>query len=145
EMKNYQEALSSLKKAEPALGNFWEYNYIYALSYYNLGMFAHAVTYAERSVNLNSSESLHYNLAGKIYLKLGDYIKAEKNFRKYLEIKKDVSTETYIFLAEACLNNSKTTEAMELFDRVLSADPDNKLALDGKRNAVLIQNKKQGS
>ncbi len=135
-LHNYDASLSALKKAGPALGNFWEYNYIFSMMYYNIDMYAHAATYVERSIKLNSKEAVHYNLAGKIYLNLGDYVKAETNFRKYIKITDNISADTYAFLAEACLHNNKTDEALEFYERALKEDPLNKLALDGKRNAA---------
>jgi tetratricopeptide (TPR) repeat protein len=136
ELENYENALLNLKQAESALDNFWEFNYLSAFAYYKLGMHAHAVTLVERSISLNSSESVHFNLAGRIYLKLGDYPNAEKYLRRYIIIKEKVAPETYAFLAEACLHNKKTDEAMMLFDKALAEDPLNKLAADGKKNAA---------
>jgi tetratricopeptide (TPR) repeat protein len=136
ELNNFEQALSNLRQAESALNNFWEYNYLSALAYYNLGMHAHSVTLIERSISLNSREALNYNLAGRIYLKLGDYPNAEKHLRKYIVIKENVQADTYAFLAEACFHNKKTEEAMELFDKALAADPNNKIAADGKKNAA---------
>ncbi len=142
EKKNYQGALAVLKKAEPVMGNLWEYNYLSALSYYNIGMYAHALSFAERSINLNREESSLYSLAGRIYLKLGDFLKAEKNLQKFLDIKGDITSDTLALMAEACFNNGKITEAMEYFDKSLTMDPANKLALDGKRNAAGILNER---
>jgi tetratricopeptide (TPR) repeat protein len=141
ELQNYKAALENLKKAEPALNNFWEYNYLSALVYYHLGMYAHGVSLAKKAVNLNPNEPLNYNITGRIYLKIGDYPKAEKYLRQYISLKEDVSADVYAFLAEACFNNKKTAEAIELFDKALNADPENKIALDGKKNAADYMNR----
>lgn len=135
ELKKYESALNYLKKAEPSLSNFWEHCYLSALTYYNMGMYAHAVSLAEKSISLNSRETVHYNLAGKIYLKLGDYVKAEKYLRTYVEKKDNVASDTYAYLAEACLHNRKAGEAIEFFNKALLVDPYNKTAIDGKKSA----------
>jgi tetratricopeptide (TPR) repeat protein len=136
ELSNYDAAIKNIKKAEPALSNFWEYNYISALIYFNLGMHAHAAKLIDKSITLNAREAVNFNLAGKIYLKLGDYPTAEKHLRHFIEMKDQVASDTYAFLAEACLNNRKTAEALDFFDKALAADPDNKMAIIGKKNAV---------
>lgn len=137
-LHNYDSSLSALKKAGPALGNFWEYNYIFSMLYFNIGMYAHAAKYAERSINLNNGEAVHYNLAGNIYLKLGDYVKAETNFRKYIKMTENILPDTFTLIAEACLNNNKTEEALEFYEKALKADPLSKPALEGKKNAVRL-------
>jgi tetratricopeptide (TPR) repeat protein len=145
ELKNYQEAVPHLKKAESSLNNFWEFNYLSAYTYYHLDMHAHAVSLAERAIKLNGREAISYHLAGKIYLKLGEYPKAEKHLRKYITIKENVAPDTYAYLAEACLYNKKTREALELYEKALAADPHNKLALAGKKNATDYLNKNKVS
>jgi tetratricopeptide (TPR) repeat protein len=137
-LKNYNKALSFAKKADGVYSNFWELNQIYAETYYNLGMFAHAVTPIEKAIKLNPDESLPYEWAGKIYFKLGDYVKAEKNFLKYIESIEDASSDIYAKLAEACLKSKKTKDAFAYYSIAVKLDPHNKLAVEGKSKAALI-------
>jgi tetratricopeptide (TPR) repeat protein len=139
-LKDYENALLYAKKADVMYSNFWELNQIYAETYYNLGMYAHAVTPIEKAIKLNPSESSPYEMAGKIYLKLGDYLKAEKNFLKYIETIEDASSDIYTKLAEACLKGEKPKDALAYFDIAIKLDPENKTALAGKNKAASILN-----
>ena len=137
-LKNYEEALKYAKKSEAMYANYWELNKIYAETYYNLGMYAHAVQPVEKAIKLNPTVPVPYELAGKIYLKLGDYIKAEKNFLKYIESIEDASSDIYTKLAEACLKNHKAKDALAYYDIAIKLDPQNNAAIAGKNKASSI-------
>ncbi len=137
-LENYESALQSAKKAEGIYSNFWELNIIYAEIYYQLGMYAHAVPSAEKAMKLNPGEPSIFELAGKIYLKHGDYLKAEKYFRLYIELVENASAENYTKLAEACLKVNKPKDALAYFDIALKLDPLNKFAIEGKKNASSV-------
>ena len=138
--KNYESALAYAKRAEGMYSNYWELNQIYAETYFNLGMYAHAVDFIEKAIKLNSGESSPYEWAGKIYLKQGDYLKAEKNFIKYIESIEDASSDIYTKLAEACLKARKTQDALAYYDIAIKLDPENKIALAGKDQASSLLN-----
>jgi len=138
--KNYESALAYAKKAEGMYSNYWELNQIYAETYLNLGMYAHATDFIEKAIKLNTGESTPYEWAGKIYLKQGDYLKAEKNFLKYIESIEDASSDIYTKLAEACLKARKTKDALAYYDIAIKLDPENKIALAGKDQASSILN-----
>ena len=137
-LKNYESALEYAKRSDSIYSNFWELNQIYAETYYNLGMYAHAVAPIEKAIKLNPSLALPFEWAGKIYLKLGDYQKAEKNFLKYIETIEDASSDIYTKLAEACLKNKNTKEALAYYDIAIKLDPSNELAKQGKNMASTI-------
>jgi len=139
-LKNYESALVYAKKADGMYSNYWELNKIYAETYFNLGMYAHAADFIEKAIKLNPDESVPYEWAGKIYLKLGDYLKAEKNFLKYIESIEDVSSDIYTKLAEACLNAQKTQDALAYYDIAIKLDPENSIALAGKNRASSLLN-----
>jgi tetratricopeptide (TPR) repeat protein len=141
ELQNFNGALEYLKKAEVMLNNFWELKLTYAVCYYNLGMYAHAVTPIESSIRLNPKEPSVYGWGGKIYLKLGDYLKAEKYFRKQIDLSADISSDAYTGLAEACLKNKKINDALNYFDIALKIDPENISAKDGKKFANSLNKK----
>ena len=139
---NYEKALTYAKKAELMYTNYWELNAIYADIYYNLGMHAHAVSPIEKAIKLNPNEPSVFELAGRIYFKLGDFIKAEKNFLKHIEASSDPLADAYAKLAEACLKGNKANDALAYFDIALKMDPENKYAIEGKKSASKIVNKK---
>ena len=141
-LSNYEKALTYAKKAELMYSNYWELNAIYADIYFNLGMNAHAVSPIEKAIKLNPTEPSVYNLAGKIYFKLGDFIKAERNFLKHIDASADTSAEAYTELADACLHANKANDALVYFDLALKIDPNNKYALEGKKSAnKIVKNK----
>lgn len=139
---NFQQAIEYAKIAEVMYNNYWELNAIYANIYYNLDMHAHAVNPIEKAIKLNPTESELYGLAGRIYFKLGDFFKAEKNFLKLVESSEEVSSDAYASLAEACLKGNKLKDAEAYFDLALKLDPENKNASYGKNflSAVLNNN-----
>ncbi len=139
-LKNYESALSYAKRSDSIYSNFWELNQIYAETYYNLGMYAHAVAPIEKAIKLNPGEALPYEWAGKVYLKLGEYQKAEKNFLLYIEAIEDVSSDIYTKLAEACLKNKNPKDALAYYDIAIKLDPSNELAKKGKNMASTILN-----
>ncbi|MHB8578463.1 MAG: tetratricopeptide repeat protein [Ignavibacteriaceae bacterium] len=139
-LKNFESALAFAKKADVLYSNFWELNKIYAETYFNLGMFAHAVAPVEKAIKLNQNEASPYELAGKIYLKLGDYQRAEKYFLKFIELIDDASSDIYAKLAEACLKSSNPIDALLYFDIAIKLDPYNKNAIEGKRDTEQFLN-----
>ncbi len=140
-LKNFERALNYAKKTEELYSNFWELNFIYADCYYNLGMYAHAVNPIEKAIKLNPKENILFQLAGKIYLKHGDYLKAEKNFLKFIESIENVSSDDYTKLGEACLKAAKAKDAMNYFDVAIKLDPKNIFAIEGKKSASKLLNK----
>jgi tetratricopeptide (TPR) repeat protein len=141
-LSNYEKALTYAKKAELMYSNYWELSAIYADIYFNLGMHAHAVSPIEKAIKLNPNEPSIYKLAGKIYFKSGDFIKAERNFLKHIDVSADTTADAYTELAEACLHGNKANDALVYFDLALKIDPDNKYALEGKKSANnIVKNK----
>lgn len=141
ELGNFESALKYAKRTDIIYSNFWELNLIYGIIYYNLGMYAHGIVPIEKAIKLNSKEAASYEWGGKIYLKLGDYLKAEKFFLKYIENMDSVSSDIYTKLGEACLMASKAKDALTYFDVALKLDPENIFAREGKKNASHILNK----
>ncbi len=140
-LKNFERALNYAKKTEEFYSNFWELNFIYADCYYNLGMYAHAVNPVEKAIKLNPKEISLFKLAGKIHLKHGDYLKAEKHFLRFIESIENVTSDDYTKLGEACLKAFKAKDAINYFDVAISLDPANKFAVEGKKSASILLNK----
>lgn len=136
ELKDYERSLSFAKKAELMYGNFWELNLVFAIAYFNLSMFAHAIIPVERAIKLNPNYALARKWAGNIYLKSGDFLKAVDNFLKFLELSEETSAEIYTNLGEACFKARKAKDALAYFEMALKLEPENKFALTGKENAT---------
>ena len=127
-----------LKKTEVVYSNFWEWNFLIAVAYYNLGMYTHAIKPVQKAITLNPKEMSVSKWAGKIFLRTGDYVKAEKQFLKYIEAGDNAEADIYAGLAEACLKSKKAMDALAYFEIALKLDPENKYALEGKKNADII-------
>lgn len=137
-LKDFKSALEYLKKIEVVYSNFWEWNLLISVVYYNLGMYTHAVLPIGKSLKLNPRENSVHKWAGKIYLKSGDYQKAEKQFLEYIDAGEKTEADIYTELAEACLKSKKPADALAYFEIALKLDPENRLAEQGKKNADII-------
>jgi tetratricopeptide (TPR) repeat protein len=140
-LKDFNSALEFLKKTEAVYSNFWEWNLLISVVYYNLGMYTHAIKPVQKALALNPKERSASKWAGKIYMRTGDYIKAEKQFLNYIEAGDNAEADIYAELAEACLKSKKTADALAYFEIALKLDPENKFALEGKKNVHTILRK----
>lgn len=140
ELENYDIALDFAKRAEPVYFDYWEFNYLVAKIYYKLGMIEHSIKPIEKSIQQNKKQAELFELAGKIYLKAGNYIKAEKKYLKFIEISTETTPEVYIELAQVCLKSDKARDALKYFEIAIQLDPKNRYALQGKKNAKSILN-----
>ncbi len=134
-LKNFNSALEYLKKTEIVYSNFWEWNMLISVVYYNLGMYTHAIVPVGKSLKLNPQEKSVHKWAGKIYLKTGDYQKAEKQLLAYIDAGEEPEADIYTELAEACMKSQKPADALAYFEIALTLDPENRLAEQGKKNA----------
>jgi tetratricopeptide (TPR) repeat protein len=81
-----------------------------------------------------------YEWAGKIYFKIGDYLKAEKNLLRFIESIDNASSDTYNRLADVCLKREKAKDALNYYEIALKLDPGNTFAADGiKKAGTLIK------
>ncbi len=134
-LKDYKSAENFLKKIEAAYSSYWEFHYLSAQVYKNIGMIEHAITSAEKTIKLNPKQPDAFALAGQLQLAFGDYKKAERRFYKCIELKEDLTSDIYTGLAEACLKSDKTKDALAYFNTALKIDPENRAALKGKETA----------
>ena len=137
-LRDFKSSLEYLKKTEIVYSNFWEWNLLISVVYYNLGMYTHAVVPVGKSLKLNPQENSAHKWAGKIYLKTGDYQKAEKQFLTYIDAGESADADIYTELAEACLKSKKPADALAYFEIALKLDPENKFAEEGKKNADTV-------
>lgn len=138
ELGNFPSALEYAKKSEIFYTNFWELNLVLAKIYFHLMMLNHSVSAINKAIRLNSCEPSVYEWAGKIFMKEGEYLKAEENFMKHIEMSENPSSDVYSELGNACLKNNKTKEALDYFELALNINPHNKLAADGKKNVNVL-------
>ena len=134
EMKDFEQAISYAKQSELFFSSHWELHLIYANCYYHLGMDTHAVLSIEKAIKLNPNAVNLYELAGKIYLRVGEYLKAESYFKKFIDSNEEISAEVYSQLGEACKISNKLEWAQNYFELALKIDPNNKKAMLGMQN-----------
>ncbi len=137
-LKDFRSALDYLKKTEIVYSNFWEWNLLITVVYYNLAMYTHAIVPVGKALKLNPQEKSVHKWAGKIYLKTGDYQKAEKQFLAYIDSGDSADADIYTELAEACLKSKKAADALAYFEIALKLDPQNKFAEEGRKNADTV-------
>lgn len=128
----YDEAIEWIKKAEALNRENWEIQRLYAQIYFNQGMFLHAASAVEKAIKLNSEDASLYELAGKSYLKLSDYEKAEANFLKFISASEG-NSDVFTCLGLVYLNKKKIEDASSCFEKALTLDPFNEIALDGMK------------
>jgi len=133
-LTNFDLALLYAKQAEAYYSNYYELHLLFAIIYYYLTMTAHAVTSIEKTLKLNKSDLSVNEWAGKIYLKSGDYKKAEKYLTKFIEESSEVSPEIYSHLGITYLYTNKIKDAENYFNLALKFDPKNKVALEAVKN-----------
>jgi len=138
QLNNFKDALTYAKKSEIVYSNFWELNLIFAIIYYHLGMSSHSVSFIRKAVKLNPDESVVYLWAGRIYLKTGEYLKAEENFLKHIDMHECPSSEVYSELADIYMKEKKIQDAIRYFDIALKLNPLNQSAVSGRVNAAVI-------
>lgn len=134
EMKDFEQALMYAKQSELFYSSHWELHFIYAKCYFQLGMDAHAVLAIEKAMKLNPKTVLPYEWAGKIFLRTGEYPKAENYLMKFIESNELASADIYSQLADACMKSNKIESALSYYEQALKIDPSNKYALTGMQN-----------
>ena len=142
ELGQYESALKYAKKAEIMYDDFWELYLIYAKIYYSLQMYTHSSEAILEGIKLRPDETQLYEWAGKIQIKLNNFIKAKKYFEKHIDLKDHITPDDYIYLADACLKSGELKEALNFFDTAIKLDPGNSSALKGKEKTNNLINKK---
>ncbi len=130
EYNNYDRALGFANQALSLVKDNWEVHLVLGIINYHKSNYKNAAAEFERAIKLNDSEAVAFEWAGKAYLKLGDYLKAETYFLDYVA-NSEVTSEAYSYLGLACLNAQKIKEAITYFNLALNLDPANEVALEG--------------
>ena len=142
ELEQFESSLKYARKAEVMYNNHWELSLLMAKNYFCLGMFTHASDIILKGIKLKSDEPMLYEWAGKINMKLDNFVKARNYFQKQIELKDKITSGDYTFLAEACLKSGKLKEALGFYDTAIKIDPRNISAIKGKEytNQLLTNN-----
>lgn len=129
-LHDYNSAYKYLKAAEKLFTGSYELFLLYSIVFYYQGMDANAITAINKALKLNSKDADVHKWAGKIFMKAGEFLKAESHFQKYLSITDQHSTDVYFELGIACFNSKKLNEARSYLEFVLKHEPDNHKATE---------------
>jgi len=142
DLKQYESALKYAKKAKVMYNNHWELYLIIAKIYFHLKMYTHSCDSILKGIKLNVDETTLFEWAGKIHLKLDNFVKAKEYFEKHIDLKDNITSSDYFYLADACLKTGELKKALNFFNTAVKLDPGNHSALKGKEKANnLIKNK----
>ena len=142
ELYQYENALKYAKKAELMYNDDSELYLLFTKIYYYLKMYTHSSDSILKAIKLDENEAVLYEWAGKVNLKLDNFIKAKNYFKKHIDLKDNVSADDYTNLADACMKTGELHEALSYFDTAIKLDPENRLALEGKGKASELLKKR---
>lgn len=116
----YASATAMLKEIlakEP--GNSKAYHHLGVISF-NSGKFSDAIKDFEKALAADGTNFQSRFLLGDCYRALDDYVKAEEQFRKAIDLKEDVFA--MLNLADAVFKQGRLKDAEDIFTRVLKKD-----------------------
>ena len=145
ELKQFENALKYAKKAEVMYDDHWELYLIFTKIYYHLKMYTHASDAILKGIKLDANEAVLFEWAGKINLKMDNFVKARKYFKKHIDLKDQITSGDYTYLAEACLRSGNLDDALNYYDTAIKLDPQNQLALKGKEKTNNLLNNRLAS
>ena len=138
ELRNFESALEYIKESELVYSNFWELYLLHAIIYYNLDMYTHAVSSVIKALKLKTNEPAVCKWAGKIFLKTGEYLKAEEYFLNYIGMIEEPTSEIYSELGEVFMKTNRAKNAFQYYELALKLDPNDKFAAEGIKKASSI-------
>lgn len=71
--------------------NHWELYLIVAKIYFHLKMYTHCCDSIIKWIKLNADETTLFEWAGKIHLKLDNFVKAKEYFEKHIDLKDSIT------------------------------------------------------
>ena len=125
-LKNYSEALSSLKQSIELDPNNSTALHLYA-TMLNQQKSSECVSFYEQSFKINSRSYLTFNGLGNFYLKTNEFEKAENFYSKAIEINPKRSAKIYknrAYLREKLNKNSDAKEDLKLYLKYFPKAPD---------------------
>lgn len=139
--KDYDKALHTLNKAAMFYENFYEMHLLFAQCFYYLGMDAHATKAIEKALKLKKKDYSVLEWAGLIYLRVGDYKKAESFLIKAVKENENTNPSIFFNLGITMMRADNPIEAQKYFDKVLELDPKNKAVKEAIKNLSKSYNK----
>ena len=124
----YDKALEFAKKSESFLSQNFNVHLVQAKILFRKEMYFHALESINMALNLNDSDGAVFKWAGKIFIKLGEYKRAEFYLSEYITTC-EPDAEVYSLLGIAYKNNKKKNEALNCFNKSLKIDPTNEFVL----------------
>lgn len=128
-LAQFDSALEVLKKAEKIFSLNWELHLVIAQIYYFKEMYFHAYDEIKKAIKLENNHEV-YEWAGKILIKMGEFENAEKYLRNSLH-SDNPKAEIYSLLGLTYLNTNEYQKAKDYFQKALSINPQDKVAIDG--------------
>ena len=125
-LKNYSEALSSLKESIELDSNNSTALHLYA-TMLNQQNAPECVSFYERSLKINARSYLSFNGLGNFYLKTNEFEKAENSYTKAIEINPKRSAKIYknrAYLREKLNKNSDAKEDLKSYLKYFPKAPD---------------------
>ena len=125
-LKNYSEALSSLKESVKLDSNNSTALHLYA-TMLNQQNSPECVSFYERSLKINNKSYLTFNGLGNFYLKTNQFEKAENSYSKAIEINPKRSAKIYknrAYLREKLNKNSDAKEDLKSYLKYFPKAPD---------------------
>lgn len=120
----YDKALEYAKKSESFLSQNFNVHLLQAKILYKKEMYFHALESINLALNLNETDCSVYKWAGKVFMKLGEYKRAEFYLSEYVTLC-DAEAEAFSLLGIAYKQNKKIKEALSCFKKSLKIDPEN--------------------
>jgi tetratricopeptide (TPR) repeat protein len=133
----FEDAFKYISKAELLLNDYWELHFVKAKVLYRLKMYSNSAKAIKWALKLNSKEPKLHSWAGKIYIKCEEFEKAEKHLITFLELQKNVSSETQLALADGFQKQNKFSETEKSLNAALLLDLQN---LDISERKKIISN-----
>ena len=115
-LKQYENALKHIRRAETLFDDYWELYLLYAKVYFEQDMGTHSIDYLRKAVRKNGENPLIHYWAGKIYLKFQEKIKAEAHLNHYLDLIDETSAEDFMDKVKLFLKSGKLKEAFFNFE-----------------------------
>lgn len=128
-LAQFDAALATLKKAEKIFSLNWELHLVIAQIYYFKEMYFHAYDEIKKAIKLESNSEI-FSWAGKILIKMGEFENAEKYLRNSLH-PENPDAEIFSLLGITYLNINEVQKAKDYFNKALTLNPQDKLAIDG--------------
>jgi tetratricopeptide (TPR) repeat protein len=133
-LERYPEALQAYEKTVTIRSTFWQAWYDRGWIFHQLKQYNEAISAFDRALQINPNNySIWYNRGNSAY-NFGNYELAITSYQKTVSLQKDFFP-AWLSLGNSLLNNKQYQEAIVAFDRVLTNNPNDRQAQEGKNQA----------